>query len=209
MFALVYVIILILNYSGQANVSALKKPTIFVAILARNKEHTLPYFLSLLEEQDYPKDRLSLWIRSDHNRDSTPLILKTWADSVKHLYHSVNLTISEGESDFSDEKSPVHWPKSRFNHVINIREEALNIARKYWADYIMVCVTGKLLLSFFLILLKQTISVFRLRHLLDLQTHLRIPSQQGLPSCGSYVEVKWNVLKFLVRNDFQVLLSQN
>ncbi|KAL0280133.1 UNVERIFIED_CONTAM: hypothetical protein PYX00_001518 [Menopon gallinae] len=138
MFVFLSVIILILNQcSGQADVTALKHPKIFIAILARNKEHTIPYFLSLLEEQDYPKDRISLWFRSDHNRDSTPIIVKTWVDSVKHLYHSVNLTINEGETDFSDEKSPSHWTKTRFNHVINLREEALNEARRSWADFIM------------------------------------------------------------------------
>lgn len=39
----------------------LKEPTIFVAILVRNKAHTLPYFLTLLQNQNYPKDRLILW----------------------------------------------------------------------------------------------------------------------------------------------------
>lgn len=39
----------------------IKKPTVLISILARNKAHTLPYFLSLLERLDYPKDRISLW----------------------------------------------------------------------------------------------------------------------------------------------------
>lgn len=36
-------------------------PSVMVAVLIRNKEHTLPYFFTYLEELDYPKDRLSLW----------------------------------------------------------------------------------------------------------------------------------------------------
>jgi len=37
------------------------EPSIFIAILARNKAHTLPYFLQLLESLDYPKERISIW----------------------------------------------------------------------------------------------------------------------------------------------------
>lgn len=37
------------------------KPTVMVAILVRNKGHVLPYFLHYLEQQDYPKDRMSIW----------------------------------------------------------------------------------------------------------------------------------------------------
>lgn len=37
-------------------------PTVFVAILVRNKEHTLPYFFGYLERLDYPKNRISLWL---------------------------------------------------------------------------------------------------------------------------------------------------
>lgn len=45
------------NYSENFNT----EPTVFIAILIRNKAHTLPYFLTLLEGLDYPKDRISLW----------------------------------------------------------------------------------------------------------------------------------------------------
>ena len=39
----------------------LQKPTIFVAILIRNKAHSLPWFFGHLENLDYPKDRIALW----------------------------------------------------------------------------------------------------------------------------------------------------
>lgn len=52
--------LLILFHDIESN-DELKKPTIFISILARNKGHTLPYFLTLLERLNYPKDRISLW----------------------------------------------------------------------------------------------------------------------------------------------------
>lgn len=46
---------------GEHNQVVNKDPTIVIALLVRNKAHTLPYFLTLLERLDYPKDRISLW----------------------------------------------------------------------------------------------------------------------------------------------------
>lgn len=37
------------------------EPTVFIAILARNKAHTLPYFLDLIDKLDYPKERIAIW----------------------------------------------------------------------------------------------------------------------------------------------------
>lgn len=48
------------NLEGE-NGGSRNVPTVMVAILARNKAHTLPYFLTLLEKLDYPKSRISLW----------------------------------------------------------------------------------------------------------------------------------------------------
>ena len=36
-------------------------PTVLVTLFVRNKAHTLPYFLKLFEELDYPKERMALW----------------------------------------------------------------------------------------------------------------------------------------------------
>lgn len=41
--------------------SPLQKPTVFVAVLARNAAHTLPHFLGCLERLDYPKSRMAIW----------------------------------------------------------------------------------------------------------------------------------------------------
>jgi len=52
-----------------------------VVILVRNKAHLLNNTLKLLENQDYPKHRIGLFIRSDHNEDNTEDILETWLES--------------------------------------------------------------------------------------------------------------------------------
>lgn len=114
-----------------------KHPTILVSILVRNKAHTLPYFLSNFESLNYPKDRMSLWIKSDHNADNSLEILRQWISSVKDNYHSINTEFIEDGAQYSGEYGPAHWTTDRFNHIINLRESALNFARKFWADYLL------------------------------------------------------------------------
>lgn len=38
-----------------------EEPSVMVALMVRNKAHVLPLFLTYLEQQDYPKKRMSLW----------------------------------------------------------------------------------------------------------------------------------------------------
>ena len=41
--------------------SKMQPPTVVIAIIARNTEHSLPYYLGALERLNYPKDRISVW----------------------------------------------------------------------------------------------------------------------------------------------------
>ncbi|GFS64159.1 glycosyltransferase 25 family member [Trichonephila inaurata madagascariensis] len=113
------------------------KPTIIISILARNKAHTLPYFFGYLEKLDYPRDRISLWIRSDHNIDNTNDVLKTWLVANRKFYHSVDFSYEEHPESFSDGTGVFEWSSSHFEHLIHLKETALLAARKLWADYIM------------------------------------------------------------------------
>ncbi|KAF6202044.1 hypothetical protein GE061_004441 [Apolygus lucorum] len=112
--------------------------TVLIAILVRNKGHTLPYFLSYLHKLDYPKDRISLWIRSDHNIDDSIDVLEKWLNAYKHLYHSVHSVLERQGSSLRGEEGVAHWPLSRYRHVIPLRESALHTARYMWADYLWV-----------------------------------------------------------------------
>lgn len=44
-----------------ASVTEPTLPTVVLAILARNAEHSLPHYLGALERLDYPRARLALW----------------------------------------------------------------------------------------------------------------------------------------------------
>lgn len=77
-------------------------------------------------------------IRSDHNSDRSIEILKVWVESVRKRYHSIHTEFDENETYFPDERGPAHWTTERFTHVINLKEAALNFARRKWADYLLV-----------------------------------------------------------------------
>ncbi|GIZ03232.1 procollagen galactosyltransferase 2, partial [Caerostris extrusa] len=108
-----------------------------IAILARNKAHTLPYFFAYLERLDYPPNRISLWIRSDHNVDNTVDVVKTWLDVHRNKYHSVDFSYEEEPEIFSDGPGVFEWSPYHFAHVIHLKETALKTAQQIWADYVM------------------------------------------------------------------------
>ena len=85
--------------------------TVLIVLLVRNKAHTLPHFLAMLDGLDYPRDKLRLWIRSDHNRDATPALLRTWLADVEGKYDSVNVDIDDGSDD--DGGNPIAWTPGR------------------------------------------------------------------------------------------------
>lgn len=59
----------------------LLKPSVLIVTLVRNKAHFLPYFFSHLENLNYPKDRIGLYIRLDHNEDPSLKIIDQWLNS--------------------------------------------------------------------------------------------------------------------------------
>ena len=85
--------------------------TVLIVLLVRNKAHTLPHFLAMLDGLDYPRDKLRLWIRSDHNRDATPALLRTWLADVEGKYDSVNVDIDEESDD--EGGNPIAWTPGR------------------------------------------------------------------------------------------------
>lgn len=107
--------------------------TILVTLLVRNKAHTLPYFLKLFEELDYPKNRMALWIKSEDNQDKSLEILKKWTATVEKSYHHV---YKEFIPAAQGGHIQTNWTAERFAHIIKLKQEALQKGRDTWADYV-------------------------------------------------------------------------
>lgn len=118
-----------------------KPPSVLIISLIRNKAHTLPYFFSFLENLNYPKDRISLFIRSDHNIDNSIEIIDTFLNHSSGKYHSINF---KGKSTplvngtYFNQESVADWTIDRFLHVIKLKQEGLDYGRKIWADFVFV-----------------------------------------------------------------------
>lgn len=118
--------------------SPLLAPRVLVALICRNSAHSLPQFLGAVERLNFPKERLSLWVATDHNEDNTTYILRDWLVSVQKLYHYVEWRPKEEPRAYDDEDSPKHWTNHRYAHVMKLRQAALESAREMWADYLLM-----------------------------------------------------------------------
>ena len=113
------------------------KPLVLVAILAKQKEGLLPYWLDSLSKWDYPKDRMILYVRSNNNTDNTEKILRNWvADNAKWYRHVIE--------DYTNLETPlenygVHeWNVERFKALGAIRNRSVDIAFHADADFYWV-----------------------------------------------------------------------
>ncbi|KAJ8373190.1 hypothetical protein AAFF_G00270230 [Aldrovandia affinis] len=118
--------------------SPLLAPRVLIALVCRNSEHSLPHFLGLIERLNYPKDRIALWVATDHNVDNTTAILRDWLIQVQSLYHYVEWRPQEEPREYEEEVGAKHWTNHRYAHVMKLRQAALETAREMWADYFMV-----------------------------------------------------------------------
>ncbi|TMS08023.1 Procollagen galactosyltransferase 2 [Larimichthys crocea] len=125
--------------------SKMQPPTVVIAIIARNTAHSLPYYLGALERLNYPKDRISVWAATDHNSDNTTAILKEWLTVMQKFYHYVEWRPMDKPTSYAGELGPKHWPNSRYEYVMKLKQAALNFARKRWADYILYADTDNIL----------------------------------------------------------------
>lgn len=128
----------VIRINSTGNAEPQLAPSVMFALLVRNEAHALPWVLGQLEQLVYPKDRISFWIRSDHNVDNSSAILKEWASHAKHLYHSIDLKASQKKGGYEKEESPCHWVPKRFKNVMALRQQALVKAQNMWADYLFL-----------------------------------------------------------------------
>ncbi|XP_067370636.1 procollagen galactosyltransferase 2 isoform X2 [Channa argus] len=125
--------------------SSLLKPKVMIAVVARNAAHSLPHYLGCIERLEYPKERIAIWAATDHNIDNTTAMLREWLKRAQGVYHYVEWRPMEEPRSYTDEWGPKHWPASRFNHVMKLRQAALKAAKERWADYILYVDSDNLL----------------------------------------------------------------
>ena len=121
------------------------KPLVLVAILAKQKQEILPAWLKSLENWDYPKDRIAIYIRSNDNTDQTEDILRQWVKDNEYKYFSVWQDYESVDSRVSGYE--VHeWNQTRFEVLGKIRQLSVDYAYAEGADFYFVCDVDNFLL---------------------------------------------------------------
>ncbi|MCE5294046.1 MAG: glycosyltransferase family 2 protein [Chlamydiales bacterium] len=110
--------------------------TVLVAILARNKAHVLPRYLRCLENQSYPKELLSIYIKTDNNIDNTKELLDAWVLANKSAYKQIIVDDSGNKENHSTD--PHVWEIERLHKLARIRNASLQQATKLACDYYFV-----------------------------------------------------------------------
>ncbi|TTL72951.1 Procollagen galactosyltransferase 1 [Bagarius yarrelli] len=127
--------------------SPLLAPRLVIALICRNSAHSLPHVLGTVERLNYPKDRIALWVATDHNADNTTYLLRDWLVSVQKLYHNVEWRPKEEPRAYGDEEGPKHWTNHRYAYIMKLRQAALDSAREMWADYLLMVDCDNLLIN--------------------------------------------------------------
>ena len=120
------------------------QPNVFLALLVKQKEAVLPLFLDSLNDWDYPKENIFIYIRTNNNTDNTKQLLEEWIEEHGNKYKGL---IYNGE-DVPEkvEKYDVHfWNGERFRVLGKIRQESMNQALLTDCEYYFVVDTDNFL----------------------------------------------------------------
>jgi glycosyltransferase involved in cell wall biosynthesis len=95
-------------------------PRVLVAILAKQREDSLPLYLECIEALDYPKSSIVLSIRTYDSTDGTERILREWVSRVGHRYAGVEFDAGDAEPGVepSELRVPGHLRQLSLSHAL-------------------------------------------------------------------------------------------
>lgn len=108
--------------------------TVFLPILTRNHNNYLKHYLRCIDELDYPKDKIVIYINTNNNDDDSVRTLLNWMQRVHKDYKKV---IFE-HNDYSGLKKEMEWGEDggRRLHVMSIiRQRSLDLCKTEKCDY--------------------------------------------------------------------------
>lgn len=110
---------------------------IVIAILVKNKEYCLQFYLDCIYNFNFNKKRLHLYIRTNDNTDNTINILKKFIKKYKNEYKSVyyNDTSINNELKKYEEHE---WNHIRFKILGDIRQKSIDYAIKLDCHYFVI-----------------------------------------------------------------------
>lgn len=139
LFSMAVIFVLVGSAFYYSNsLSAQENKKVFLAILARNKAHVLPRYLKTLDNLDYDKKLITVYINTNNNVDETKDILETWMKKNKHLYHDVIFETHNAHLLKYLNTNPHDWKPQKLKTLAKIRMKSLQMAKDLGNDYYFV-----------------------------------------------------------------------
>ena len=107
---------------------------VLVTILAKDKGHTLPFYLKCIYNQTYPKKNIHLYVRTNDNNDNTVELLTEFINKYGDEYASVYYnddSVSETLKQYKNHE----WNTERFKILGKIRQDSADYAKKLGIHY--------------------------------------------------------------------------
>jgi hypothetical protein len=112
-------------------------PKVLLAVHSKDSSGLLDLYIKCVENLDYPKNRIHLYIRTNNNKDNTSEILLNWANKCRGIYADVEIDTSNVEQNI--EKYDRHeWNAERFSVLGKIRQASLKRTLETDCDFYFV-----------------------------------------------------------------------
>lgn len=110
--------------------------SVLLAILAKNKAHMLPKYLESIDNLDYDKKLIVVYIRTNNNKDDTRDLLADWVEKHRSEYQEV--IFEDEDIDQATASNPHQWSNERLKLLAEIRNRSLEKAKEYKTDFYFV-----------------------------------------------------------------------
>ena len=119
------------------NTYCFEQDLVTIAILAKDKAHTLPMYLKCIENQTWPKKQTCLYIRTNNNTDDTCKILQDWVLKVQDEYSDIFFDASD-TLERVEHYGQHEWNCERFSVLGKIRQDSMTWAYEHHSHYFVV-----------------------------------------------------------------------
>lgn len=170
---LVQRIIICIFFVMAVSILTAEDKSVLLSILARDKEHCLPEYLKCIDDLEYDKKKITVYINTNNNQDNTQFLLEDWAKRNKKKY--AKIIFDSHEVKEFDKVNPHRWTPKLFSILATIRNKSLRKAIEEKCDY------------YFVVDCDNFIKPFTLRFLMKKNKPIIAPMLRSIPNiCDGY-----------------------
>lgn len=120
----------------MADEAAKPGKTVLLAVLAKDKGHVLPTFFKCIEDQEYDKKLITIYINTNNNKDNTVAVIEDFIKRNQGKYRDI-IYENHNVNNMAD-CQPHQWTTERFKILARIRNKSMRKAQETKSDYYFV-----------------------------------------------------------------------